>query len=61
MYIGGINDIDDYDFEFPEQKKLPMALNEKWIHPGYLGPMCYMSDEVFRVMGKKWKKYEPDW
>ena len=34
-----IKDIDDYDFEFPcmvQKKKIPVALNEKWKHPGYL-------------------------
>ena len=37
--------------------------HEKWKHPSYLKPVCYMSDEVFRAIGKSKKKktYGPDW
>ena len=34
-----------------QEKKIPMALNAKWKHPGYLTPMCYMSDGAFISIG----------
>ena len=60
MLYGEIKDIDDYEFEFPsmvqKKKYLPVALNEKWKHPGHLKQMWYMSNKVFRATGKGLKK-----
>ena len=44
----------EYELKFPsmgQEKKIPMALTAKWKHPGYLRPMCYMSDGPFIAMG----------
>ena len=38
-----------------KRKTIPMVFGEKWKHPGYLRPMWYMSDEVFRATGKSLK------
>ena len=43
----------EYEFEFPsmgQEKKIPMGLTAKWKLPGYLRPMCYMSDGAFIAM-----------
>ena len=56
MYIGEINDIDDYDFEFPEQKNYqwPLTKNEYIQATSGQCATCQMkSSESWEKSGKK--------